>query len=628
MTNEFSSMISENLVVAHGDDEAAKTRYRPLRPVDASRPGSCVSGSSGIQRPLAAQERILVLPGISCFDRRLLSFQSELQDACDRIAEPDYDVDGFSRGAVADDFNVKCVSGSMQSPASYKPLDNSLLREELGLRAPDESDLRMTALVFSVLLSGFVPAAVNIPKRSSGGFRRFSHDAQWKYDYMLNKLSRYDDFLKLLTRNDLTALANDFEVVYCTLTQRRTQIDRLGKKRYANDLEYALSGGRSGSRIELDVRARDENLRVIDGFVSKRVRVIDAGPWAINCDLQIVASGHLRYLFEAYPQVFHVNTEEALTTRLRGWHVCCFDVKEFDQSMPQAVLKLFFDQLRERWDSGVIDSAEKLAGAPYAFRPVAPGERAGFVDNPLAPTRVVTAGNRSGHAMTSLIAKVAKTADFFSVLSQMLRVTRGDIISILRGTHDTVLYLNNGDDEVVGFKDPALLKRYKDLIHSKRGLYSSEVELGQGFSGHRLARTVDWRNTPTYSCLPRPNVVLQRLYCPERSIGSAMRRFWQIGVRERIHTLANSDVGAAVLDVHNQLYAKWLEPVAGSLHEILTQGRQFSAQNVYDALVLDDPNRLHYSVNPDDVSPEVLDLITSRFPLSLCEGFVRKYSNF
>lgn len=627
----FQPEKTERLVVMHSDPGVFEKRQPRLPSVDLERPATAFAGPNDFRKPLVEQQTITVLPGLQSNDLVLRSFLEQLQAELNEAIPHGVDADGFSTNGVAEDFFVCSPAGCLQSPASLKMVDNTKLREDLQLEASYSARHKQIArTVWKLLLRGAIPSAVRVPRKSSSGFRLFSHDPQYKFDYAIWKTDKgnYSRFLRAVEQKDVSRLANDYGVIYATMTQKRTQIDRPGKIRYANDLEYALTGGRKGRRFQIDSRAIVDGQEWV-GFTAKRVRLIDAGPWTINCDGQISASSHMAYIFAKYGKTFHVNTKEEIKSRIDGFFISCWDVTEFDQSMSEDSIVTVLDIAREYWPSAYVDSLAWLMAAPYFYRPVQAGHKPGWVGSWAAPfKRRCTAGNRSGHAWTSLIAKGNKVVDTLCVIDSYRSLSDEQIERILMGEHPEIRLINNGDDEIVCFlhlAESRMFHRARSVLAN--GHYKVDLEKGQGFSGYNIVRKgVDSRGKPVYDLCIRANSVLQRMYSPERSIGSAMRRFWPLGMRARLDLLAESDVGKEVLVIHNHVYSRVLEPKIGALSSHLsTSDLEFGGLSRADIAVLDDENKLHYAYSVEELSPEIRDRITAHLPADLSADFLYRY---
>lgn len=573
---------------------------------------------------------------LESFDPAAMEFLDELVTIANKEIPVDKDDELFSRTGVATDFSkLRCPAGYMQSPMSAKVLDNTRLRAELGLTEGYSARQKQIAEdVWDEVWSHSRPSNVNVPKASDGGMPRFSKDRQWKLDFALWKTQpdNYARFIRMVERADVYGLANSYECVWAMNTQKRLQLDEIGKERPVNDWEYAMSSGARGSRKPADKHVSitwDGVTRDWPEFSAMRVRVIDAGPWSINCDLQIVATGAMRAMFHRFGRTFHVNTKEQITDNIQGRYIFCSDVSEYDQSMSGDALKPVFSCMRKHYPEGIVRSAERLYQSPYYARPLEmDGKRGRWAGNPFDWTKSLNAGNRSGHAFTSLVAKVNKVIETLFLIDHIYPVTKANLRLFLTGAMPMGI-VNNGDDEIVWALEKRDLTKFKAFrADLKLGHYVVTPEVGQGYSGMLMVRPDP--SLPHYVPTARIHTSIEKCYVPERSVGGFMRPYWAIGFYDRIDALHQSDNGRHLWDIHNHSYSKHLEPKIGKLSSILDYAyKQHSvdmhALTIVDREVLADPDKLHYKYGEEDVSPGVLDLLTTKIPKHYCEAFLKEW---
>lgn len=610
--------------------------YGKLPPVTAEdRSLLFANGAAAHHVPLVTHKSQEMLDGIRTFDPRFLTFLDELADALDSEFEPDLDENLFSLNGVQAGFGkLKCVSGYPQTPMSYTMTDNSSYRESLGLTSGYTDVQRQIAeetwrLVFSVAKV----TSINVPKLSGGGVRRFSHDVQWKLaiaEWLLEP-GNIEAVLTLIEKGDLLELANRFEIVVATYYQKRGQVDNLGKEREVFDLEYAISNGKKGRRFPADKRV------VLDGklwekFSAMRMRVIHAGPWALNCILQIVATTTMQALFERFPKTFHVNTDEEIAAAVAGRYIMVTDVTEFDRSMSRDAVEVPHYIMKETWDERLSTASRRLYFSSYYAKPLRPNEpgekqKGVWVGDPLVAADHVFAGNRSGHAFTSLVAKVNKVIDTLILINTIYPVL-GRVRAFLE--HKMPMgVVNNGDDEITWALHEADIVKFRELRKDlKAGHYKVEAEVGAGYSGKLLVKTGPTSYTPS----PRLQTPFEKLWVHERSIGGLHRPYYPIGITTRIEDLMKTENGRKAWDVHMRVYRKCMAPHFGDFTSILmraTSRMQFKMS--YDRLswadkaVMEDPDKIHYKVRPEDVSPEVLEKRFSKIPPRAVEGFLHKF---
>jgi len=587
------------------------------------------NGPSAHAAPLISRRSVTLLPGVYSFEDPVLKFQKVLSERLNEEFPVSVDKDGFTDTGVHTSFDrLRCPAGYFMNPMSYVAKNNALYRQELGLSA-GMNDLQRTIATEVWRLVAFRArvAAVNVAKLSTSGMRRFTSDTQWKLAYVewLMSGDNFELFLDAVDSEDWLTLANKYECAFAMYLQKRGQVDQPGKTRTVFDLEYALSGGSEGKSFAADKDVVINGVKYPD-FSAVRARIVQAGPWVINCFLQMIATPLMKALFDAFPSTFHVNTKEEISAVVNGKYVYCSDVTEYDRSMDYDDIRLPHDVLNEVLDERIVKASWRLFVSPYYAKPLSIDGRGGtWVGDPTDWSDEVIAGNRSGHAFTSLMAKVNKVIDSLVVINSIYPVV-GRCKFFLEGKGPMGL-VNNGDDEIVWAYDKKDIELFKTLRSDlKLGRYVVAPETGQAFSGLLLVKTGGTSYQPT----PKIHTTFEKLWVPERSIGGQHRAFWPIGVIDRINNLVESPLGQRAWDLHMQLYRDMLAPIYGDFMGLVTKAHaempirsdQLSAK---DREVVEDPNKLHYKFDSDEISNVVLDMITSKIPKEVVERFLTKY---
>jgi len=541
--------------------------YGRLNPVSMARFGekAFANGASSHGSPLISRSSVTLYPGVYSFDPRTLEFQRALVETLNAELTPDTDDEGFSSTGIYAPFDrIKCPAGYFMNPMSYTAVDNERYRtEELGLRAGMSLDDKLIANeVWNLVWSEAIVRPVNVAKLSTGGMRRFTRDTQWKLAFAewLFDERNFERMLHAVDKEDVLTLANDFETVYGMYIQKRGQVDAPGKVRRVIDLEYALSAGLKGKEFASDKGVVIDGVRY-DDFSAIRARVVQAGPWAVNCFLQICATTAMYSLFERFPNTFHINTPEEIKRVTEGKYIYCSDVTEYDRSMHIDDLRVQHDVMAKYWDPRIVKASWRLYTAPYYSKPLGIGGKGGvWVGDPSDWSSELHAGNRSGHACTSLTAKVQKVIDTLIVVNKMYPVI-GRCRSFLEG-RGPMGFVNNGDDEIVWFRSSSDLARFKSLRADKKlGRYVVEPEIGQGFSGQILTRSS--KESRSYVPKAKIHTTFEKLWVPERSIGGLHRKYWTIGVIDRITNITRTEEGRHAWEIHNSVYRRLMAPHFG-----------------------------------------------------------------
>lgn len=609
--------------------------YRSKYPISkmslGSKKGMFGDGVGKHLTPLVSRAPKVVLPGISTFDPLFLDFLRSLSNKINEDVPVDLGEDLFTRsGNFSSADSLRTVAGYMMNPMSYIPRNNQEYRASLGLKIGMDADERTIALnVWKLLFSAYMPAPIKVNRRSNSGPPRNTHDAVWKKEYAewILKPDNLDKMLTALVKGDFLTIRNEYEIMPMMTVQKRDQVDTPGKVREVYDRDYAVSGGTKGGLHAADKRV------VIDGreyedFSATRARVINAGAWTSNCVLSMVSTGTMKGMFERYPSVFHVNTDEEIKKLVDGCHVFCGDVKEYDRSMDKEDMEIPHLAMREYWDERLAILSEVVYHSAYYSRPLelegTRGVLVGNYEKYLEPQ--VVCGNRSGHALTSLIAKGNKVVDTLILFHKCgLRVI-GNEETFLLG-NGPINLINNGDDEIVYSKDKNLLERFKELRKDPlAGRYLITPEEGQAFSGRVLR--VDNFGDVVYHPSPRPLTPFQKMYCPERSIRGTFRPYWAIGFIERANERGGTPAGEKMWEIHDQLFHDMLSRRFGSFWGLLATGMEesglpFDAMTRVDKEVVEDPDKIYYKYSSEEVSDSILDKIMTNIPYSSFEESVK-----
>lgn len=587
-------------------------------------------GSAKHRAPLVTRTPRAIITGadpsrviISSFDPRYIGFLKKLTEAMNEAITPELDHEGFSlNGAHATADNLSCVAGYMMNPMTYTAFSNEAYRASLGLRPGYTARERRIALnVWRLVFSEWTPSDVKVPMKSSSGTPRYTSDAEWKREFALwlFEPSNLEECLQLIAKEDRRELARRYEMIWMTYIQTRLQPESIKKKREVMDRDYAMSNGRRGKLFPADKHVNIEG-RDYPEMSAMRARVIQAGPWSINCLLQVIFSGTMRSMFRRWPDLFHVNTPEKLTALLDGHHIYAGDVKEYDRSMSKDALDVAHEAMAEVWDDRLAKASADLYYAPYYCRPLElDGTRGTFFGDPFDPGSSVVSGNKSGHAGTSVIAKVNKVIDDLIVIDKITGDVEGSEDGYMGGRRH-VKIINNGDDHVVYSRDRSFITQFrKRRADPHAGHYIVEEEKGQVFSGYILMKTETVRG-PTYKAHRRLLTFLERMLVPERSAGSFMRRFWPIGMYERITTAAAANpLGSLALEVFLRTYRDTVEPDYGNFMALVENAlyalpTNFAGLDAASRDVLEDPERIHYKYLDDEIDPTVLAMITNKIP--------------
>lgn len=586
------------------------------------------------QSPLVTRKPITILPGfgegdrgVQSFDKAYLRFLDKLTDALNGDASVGVDKDGFQLpGHTHTDFSsFRTVAGYSMTPMSLAPRNNAEFVRSMGLPS-DFKNARHRAIFDKFIDSVFGQwkvTSIKTAKLSTAGAPVWTPSARMKREHALFLLANNEKCRSLFRAKDLRGLAAYAKVVFLLNAGRRDQMDSIGKTRWVFPLDYARTSGKKGEPIKADKRV------VIDGvsygaFSAVRARLFAGAPYSANLMPQIIATGTLHAMFVQYAPTFHCTDAQALIAAIKlGEDMRVADASEYDRSMATFLLKRLFDRARAFWDADVIDWCEHLAFCAYFSRPVGladPG-RPGFdvhgnvnrsvlMGNPFSPKDQVYRGNPSGHAWTSLIAKVMMVFDFLATVDDLTHDVLEEMDAYLN--HRKMIRTANNGDDAMFIGEHRLLNQYVSYRFNPEhnpGYFVLAPELGNVWSGYVCER----RPEGGFIAYHRPQSTLGKIICPERSAGSNFRKRPTIGIIDRIN---NGDH-----PYHHRLieifFRTWRDEAAdtyGGFMDIVNRHHErlnMDAERLtaIDIAVLEKPELLHYRYTEEDVSPSVISML-------------------
>ena len=607
-TDHVGDYLFDGHVNLHEEDPGIFTRiYDRLPGYKADNPTSLFANARQTATMQVAPKKAReILTGIWSFERPVLEFQRAFTKEVDSRIKPELDEEGASlNGLHTTMASVRSVAGYPQLPVSALPRSNVHLLNDLGLQSkmtPRQRDI--ATAIWCEVWGHLKPTAIKIPKQSATGPARNVNDAEYKLQYALALFSqnRVNGYIKAFVSGDAQRLYDEYEAAIVMGTNVRWQVDDPGKKRDY----WAMS---DCIREEAPSKRPITTKVVIDGveyadFAAMRTRLVNAGPWTVNVLLQPFATGAMNAMFERYRATWH-RDEDTLDVALDGCWTFFGDVKSYDHSFSEEKIDLTMEVGKEFISPEIMDIASALYYAAYFTRPLSPDDRAAMIGDPRKiRERHVVAGNRSGHAFTSLVAKVWKVIDTackidrlgYDVIKQLQPLLRGEL---------PLGMINNGDDEIVWFKsdrDARMFTRLLEEQPQQEKMFHVGPEAGKVFSGRVYQKVGDRK----YRAVERITTPFQRIICPERSIGGNFRRFWPLGIIERYNKRNSHPVLEECWRIFDWTWTQYMEPHYGTFlgnvqraHNML----DFNVENLTwkEIMVLDDPNKMYHRFTDDEV---------------------------
>lgn len=615
-----------------GDETLFARMYPAVVGYDPSNPMSLFNnGRVSAHQPVAPKKAKEVLTGIYSFDHPLINMQRTFSYEVDRQIKPDLDDELYPlNGLHAPMASVRTVAGYPQTPVSALPRSNAEERKSLGLADKMTPRQRQIAeAVWDQVWGHYSPSAVKVPKMSNSGPIRNVNDAEFKLQYALALFANgsYDQLLATFMSGDAHALSRDFEAAIVMGVNCRWQVDNPGKTRTywsLQDVQRSLSPTKRPITTTV----------VIDGveysdFAANRIRFINAGPWPINVALQIWATGFMYAMFSVFSATWH-RDEETLDEQMEGLELWNGDVSSYDHSFSEEQIDLSLERGKRFVSAEIMDMASALYYSAYYTRPLEPNGRPAVIGDPRKYLeKQVIAGNRSGHAFTSLFAKVWKVIDTLCIFDKMGYDAVANVVPFLKGEMPLGV-VNNGDDEQVWFKhdrDYQLFMKIRNQPQPDQ-MFKVEREKGNVFNGKVTMRT----GVKQYKSIERITTPFQRMLVPERSIGGNFRKMWPYGILDRHNRRDSFPTLAQCWDIFDWAYRKELEPYHGSFLGIVRRACDQlpfnpSALSWKDIMVLDDSSKTYHRFADHEISTEVLESAFSRIQPQFFMHIVKTHYN-
>lgn len=616
------------------DPEAYSRTYSDLPPLVPSNPSSyLLTAVEKAKRPVIRKEGRECITGANTFDpthrRFLTSFRDGINDFFGDT--PTFDADGFTtNGMHTNGDSIMTIAGYPQEPVSALPKDNSGERKRLGLGSKlTVRQKEIAVAVWREVWSHMKLSSIKVPKMSTSGPIRDVTDANWKMDYALamQNQRRQERQFKMVAEGDAQGLYRDFEVAFLMGVNVRWQPDAPGKQRYYWSIDDVL-------RESSPDRQKIETIVQFDGvdlpqFAAMRTRLVNQGAWAINVQLQPYATGAMHGMFHRFAETWH-RDEDTLHDQLEGKETYFSDVSTYDQTFTEEMIDISHDVGREYISEGIMDMSQRYYYSAYFARPLVTegGAWASVGDPGKFRENQVVAGNRSGHAFTSLMAKVWKVIESLWTFDCIGYDAVRDVRLFLSGKMPCGT-VNNGDDAIEWFDKPSDYAKYVAFRDSKRDdwMFKVEREMGNIFSGRIFIRVPGFRTK--YIQIPRITTPFQKIWIPERSVGGLFRPFWPIGIVERIIAGDSHPSLSAMWEAHNKAYRDTWGKEIGDFWGIVKRAYDsmpFSSESYSrkDNAVLEDSSKMHYAYTDDEILDEVIDKHFARLHYKFFEDSIRR----
>lgn len=614
-----------------------KTVNRPELFASPSARGSAtrVSRSDGFQ----------VYPGLHSLSPEYLNIAADVADRCTAEITGSKDSEGVAdKEAIIGDFlAARTVSGTGMDPMTTPPVDNQIMRDELGL-ADDFVSTRDRAIWNAVFdcqfRSGRESAPLRMAKRSSSLFPEFTSDIVYRKNLFMYMLENLDGILNLIDRGDLEGAFTEYKFVIAYYLGVRTQADTVqrdaegklsSKPREVNDWLYAATGGHEGKRFFADKNVYVDGVPIADHFAGRK-RTVYGLAASINMILAALFTGWRAVYLKLYAFTWHHCGNPDIERKVATFdHFAGVDVKAFDTTVARWMVDWFIQSFDGLIDPRLINLMRLAMCAPYyTTDPIVGGTHHFWMGDPFdLLSFVLCVGLPSGIAFNPDFGKTVMTATYLCVIDSYFHdVLEVGVSKILKGQHPTYGLLDMGDDGILLSSSQNFIAFLNDTW--KRGdsvspYFFIEKEIGVAFTGGVFLKDV------TSSVKVRPNAIsfATKTIWQEFPVDDPRRANWAHGWWEKQAFYADAPRGPEVKTIINEVFkkhaGKTLDKIADEWIVAHPELRAPALLSEADRSVFLNPDAIYYKVDVDKVSPHILDPIVHSIPPEVFEPILNKY---
>lgn len=533
--------------------------------------------------------------------------------------------------AIAGNFyNLLTTAGYGMDPASIPPMNNQKIRENLKLRGDFKTarHKEIAARLFDLMFSTAIPAKLSIRREASTGSPDYVNDVPKKKRELRHALENLNDYLQLVNDDDLTQLYVEYNSPIVQTLGERTQADSVildsngfkSKDREVNDELAARTSLASGRRFVANKQVVVDGQQIKNHFAGRR-RAVYGMAFVPNYIVASVFSCFREHYLERYSFTWKHRTPESILEKMKRYkYLAGFDVKQFDQSVPTFLIDYFCDRLKDVCDNRLAKLIRLMFSAPYVMphpsiytgQDVDPIDPL-FGDDPFDPASfVMELGLPSGISCNPDFGKYVMVFQYLCLIDDYYGdVVETGIDSILMGDNARYALLNMGDDCVLLSDDDVFYKHVNDEQYVT-DYFAVERETPISFLGNVPYRT----DSGELRLAPNVASFFVNWLVPEHGVSSAKRKhFWAVGDRERRQHYAKSPAYPEAYGMYEEEFYKHIGRTPSSITaEYYDTQRKMNSLSFIDALVLQNPDYLQYRFDPEDVSPEILDLLITSIP--------------
>lgn len=559
---------------------------------------------------------IMVFPDLMSDSPSMLKFRKELHTALQASEWQAHGGELSQNSLITGSWDaLLSVAGYVMAPTANGMESNDHLIKDLklprGFLKPEH--LVIMRELAHVMFGEAKLSSMSFKKSSSSGFPYFSADVLlkeklWEHGSAvllanLGKSLKPTEFLK-------------YSVPTFYITGARTQPEGL-KPRFVWDGYQFVPSDKSTP---------------FDGFHTMRHRLVYAGAGAANYAINGVFTSIRASYYSRLEKTYKVRFPQDIVDRFEKFSsLITVDVSNYDTTiqdwMFDALLKILVEE--ELFDPVFVSLLRSMLGGPSASQspyPLEMSKQWPTVGDPYDDaTYTMTKGLMSGIAVVSDFGRFFMTWNLLSMLNDVTGDVIGNVDRYLKHQMPLAAFSNSSDDNFIGCVTEELMTKWLGTRDKPRATYFDVraedylVYLGTQY----------YRQNGRLHHVPNLQSWLVKWQCPEHSISldgkGNNRRYWKDGWFGR-----NSlyDYHPQFRDLYQLTDSVFKKHHSMSLRDTVLQGTQAPDVSYTlteaDKIYLDNPDSIHYKIDINDVSPELLKADYGQIKVERIEKVLRK----
>lgn len=554
-----------------------------------------------------------VLPGLSPESSKFRKAMAQISERYGELSEQSPLNDSYYSGlkCPALDGKLFTVAGLGPKNIGYCPIGEY---QRGSFRCDEHAEI--FEILFKKMFLRGRPTGLRVNSKSSSGLPNLTYDRDKKIAAFREALSDISHIFRAVRNKDgRYLLEKDIAPIYTA--GKRIQPEKEGKTRFYYSYE-------NGEMIKL----KTDQSSAYDGFRTGRGRRVYgmknsnnliAGCFLIPCE-KFYLSEYAYSFKHRFPEEICQDLNDYMAEYPNTW-IRGVDVVTFDQTVKDWMKDKFCDLICKYHSIELGEFVRANLFGQVFFNNGGIDLEGLLIGDVLSVEKVTGAGLLSGTIFVSSLGKFLNTFDTLSRLWDIGLITNieQDTESYLKGKFK-VRTKNCGDDAILMFPD----EKVGLAFFKTEGYFEIEIEEGLLFLGNiYFIEDGLWRSLPNMASK------LYNLFVPEKGWMSKLRRdFFWIGLKEHSihggkHPMYNEVMGIVDDAFMNSYGFKFTD----YMNRLIEAGEIRGTLNDLDMQFLADPDIIHYKVDADDISPEVLALEMDTIKFDEFEEFVSKYTN-